>query len=1063
MTKKTEEEQQSLPSSSSGGGGGSGSRRTSSDEEIAAIQSEIEQVEASYNTSSSSIPSSSPLRRATFNSVRDTLSNLHDRLMVHHHHHSQRAEQERNQQQSTVGQNNMGQNNGQQRRSILQQLSNRLSILDAAHSSRVPLQVMMMHRNGGRNSITNIRQQRHQGVPVVTDAPQQASLMNGDDNANNGIEVVLDGGSSGSPTLSSSRPAISVSVNVFSVSTRDLMSVGEGLLHHSNDDNGDDGLSSSPPAAAAATTTATSATGTTGSSRDSISRLGSRRSSVLFASRIVAHQSVRDGSSNVLLASVSSTAVASASATGQQTDGISVAGGNNSTTVSGGREGMLTSLARSSWHGFGDLGSSNGSPGRRGSSSGGMMLSGTATSRDFGSHLHPSISRDKLSTISDIGSSVDSSSLGVVDDHDQDGKDDILDDVDMEEAIPLTDDKLVTNVLYSWGKGIQSMHNDNTDRSIPIDDGNDGDNNAKVSSRLESKSILSIATGQNHSVCATAQGTTYVVGTNIHGCVDPNLAEGTGIYRPQLFESLSNVRVVQVSCGYDHTAALSSNGSVWTWGSNAYGQLGHRINNNGNNSARDASFEGPTRCRPTGMALGKGRRASSVACGTYYTLVLTTHMSLLACGKALIAGHREPSEFGVPKQLPTLVGLPLVGMAAGDGHAVVITAHGTAFVWGENRHSCCGREYPTELTVPLTMKLPSCQSSSGGGCGDGLNIPDEVAIQDAACGLEHTILVTRSGRLLVCGNNNFGQLGIAASELNSSNTVIPMNHPNGGRFVSAEAGIANSLILDDAGDVWMTTGQHGLQCLLASKSALAISVGGDGNFAIIAAAPTGVKLLQRQFSVEEIENPTSIVDAVHGMIVELEDGKGDKSNLSQEIARKSEELLRYPSYLNSLFVNPKQLDQLFERLLRVCSADAMQELARAFERGLKGGLDSLRDTRLIHGEAVRCLLQYILFFDIRRDESVVFDLHGETISTFCDTILSVPFEGYKALHSFATSQYTGSLFVKMLVKPLLRTLNICASYTVDENEVEHFTPSRRAVPVIVAVLSRISADPNAKM
>lgn len=1040
MTKKTEEEQQSMPSRSSTSGGGRGSRRTSSDEEIAAIQSEIEQVEASYyniNNTSSSIPSSSPLRRATFNSVRDALSNLRDRLMVHHNHHSQR-QQEQNQHQSStynsVEQNNIGQQNQNQRRSIIQQLSNRLSILDAAHSSRVPLQVMMMHRGNST---------RQQGVPVVTDAPQQASLMNddSDNNDNDGIEVVI-GSSSGSsvhPTLSSSRPAISVSANVFSVSTRDLMSVGEGLLHHSNDDDGYDGLSSSPPAAAAATTSPTSATGC---ARDS-SRLGPRRSSVLFASRIVAHQSVRDGSSNVLLASVSSTAVASASATGQQTDGASAARENNSTTISGGREGMLTSLARSSWHGFGDLGSSNGSPGRRGSSSNGMILSGTASSRDFGSHLHPSISRDKLSTISDIGSSVGSSSMGV-DDH--------VEDVEMEEAIPLTDDKPVTNILYSWGKGIQSLHDDNADRAIPIDDGNDGDNNAKVSSRLESKSILSIATGQNHSVCATAQGTTYVVGTNIHGCVDPNLAEGTSIYRPQLFESLSNVRVVQVSCGYDHTAALSSNGSVWTWGSNTYGQLGHRINNNGNNSVKDASFEGPTRCRPTGMALGKGRRASSVACGTYYTLVLTTHMSLLACGKAVIAGHRELSEFGVPKELPTLVGLPLVGMAAGDGHAVVITAHGTAFVWGDNRHSCCGREYPTELTVPLAMKLPSCQSSSSGG-GDGLSIPDEVAIQDATCGLEHTVLVTRSGRLLVCGNNNFGQLGIAASELNSSNTVIPVNHPNGGRFVSAEAGIANSLILDDAGDVWTTTGQHGIQCILAGKSALAISAGGDSNIAIIAAAPTGVKLLQRQFSMEEIENPTSIVDAVHGMIVELEDGKGDKSNLSQEIARKSEELLRYPSYLNSLFVNPKQLDNMFERLLRVCSADAMQELARAFERGLKGGLDSLRDTRLIHGEAVRCLLQYILFFDIRRDESVVFDLHGETISTFCDTILSVPFEGYKALHSFATSQYTGSLFVKMLVKPLLRTLNICASYTVDENEVEHFTPSRRAVPVIVAVLS----------
>ena len=79
------------------------------------------------------------------------------------------------------------------------------------------------------------------------------------------------------------------------------------------------------------------------------------------------------------------------------------------------------------------------------------------------------------------------------------------------------------------------------------------------------------------------------------------------------------------------------------------------------------------------------------------------------------------------------------------------------------------------------------------------------------------------------------------------------------------------------------------------------------------------------------------------MIGRLEGGDGDQTNLSQEIARKSEELLRCPSYLNSLFVNPKQLDTMFERLLRVCSKDAMQELAKAFERGLKGGLDSLQN------------------------------------------------------------------------------------------------------------------------
>ena len=45
----------------------------------------------------------------------------------------------------------------------------------------------------------------------------------------------------------------------------------------------------------------------------------------------------------------------------------------------------------------------------------------------------------------------------------------------------------------------------------------------------------------------------------------------------------------------------------------------------------------------------------------------------------------------------------------------------------------------------------------------------------------------------------------------------------------------------------------------------------------------------------------------------------------------------------------------------------------------------------------------------------------------------------------------------MLVRPLLVTLNACTKFTVDENEVEHFEPSRRAIPVIVAVLSWLHA------
>lgn len=143
---------------------------------------------------------------------------------------------------------------------------------------------------------------------------------------------------------------------------------------------------------------------------------------------------------------------------------------------------------------------------------------------------------------------------------------------------------------------------------------------------------------------------------------------------------------------------------------------------------------------------------------------------------------------------------------------------------------------------------------------------------------------------------------------------------------------------------------------------------------------------------------------------------------------------------------------MFERIKKG-DLEVKKVIALAIERGLKFGLESLRDnSRLMYPEAVRCLLLYIIFFDIRHDH-VPFDIRGDCIMTFCDTILGLPFEGYRALHGWATSLFTSKLFVKMLVRPLLVSLNACLKFYVDENQVQHFQPSRRSVPVIIGVLS----------
>jgi hypothetical protein len=174
---------------------------------------------------------------------------------------------------------------------------------------------------------------------------------------------------------------------------------------------------------------------------------------------------------------------------------------------------------------------------------------------------------------------------------------------------------------------------------------------------------------------------------------------------------------------------------------------------------------------------------------------------------------------------------------------------------------------------------------------DGITVKlaDDVAIQHAACGYAHTILVTRSGRLLVFGDNGRGQLGTIASD-KPTTTALPVQHPRGGRFVSAEAGNAHSILLDSSGDVWLTT-PTGLKCLLEGKSVLAIAAGGDDNAVAIASPPAGA--LMRQFSVDSNEDGSMIVDQVETLLDEMDSDSANKVSAGYDIAKRTEELLRY--------------------------------------------------------------------------------------------------------------------------------------------------------------------------
>ena len=599
--------------------------------------------------------------------------------------------------------------------------------------------------------------------------------------------------------------------------------------------------------------------------------------------------------------------------------------------------------------------------------------------------------------------------------------------------------------LYSWGKS-HLMHDDDKERLVP------SDSHVPNTERIGRLSdICSVACGPNHSACATKDGRVYICGDNTSGAVAPYDRDLSVIVRPQLMESLGSQSCIrQVSCGWDHTAALSSTGTVLTWGSNVAGQLGHFISN----FISDAPT---TYCKPATMSLGPGTRATSITCGDQFTMVLTSRMSMLICGRSMLAGDGK-----LPRQLPALVGLPIVSLAAGKSHAVVLTVFGTAYAWGDNASGCCGRPFPKVISSPVPMVTP-CQQSIETAIGtvqvpkydhigSTITVADEVAAVHAACGDTHTVLVTRSGRLLVCGSNE----GIPTDLTTAVEHLEGVNHPTiGSKFVSAEAGESSSLLLDDAGDVWQVLCGR-LSMVLSQKHILTIAAGGKQCIAL----SRGADALSRSNVPEDTDAVKHTTDDLESLIKQISEEPSHTSigESGQELVNRLGELLKFPSVLNSLFLDLAELDHLYSEIEALQNPELQKAIASVAGKSILAGLESLRSANasMKFPGSIRCLLHYLRFFDESGGYSTTFDQRGTVISTLCETILDLPFEGFKHILAWI-GQYPPELFVRMLLEPLMSQLDKALRIDVDEDGVEHQNVVTRAAPLIGSVLRWLHA------
>jgi hypothetical protein len=202
-----------------------------------------------------------------------------------------------------------------------------------------------------------------------------------------------------------------------------------------------------------------------------------------------------------------------------------------------------------------------------------------------------------------------------------------------------------------------------------------------------------------------------------------------------------------------HTLALATDGRLWSWGLNLYGEVG----------ADNTSADDPYQVTGT---------YGAIAVGGFHSLAISTG------GRLVSWGRNENGELGrggspnvsAPVELPEDIRIEAV--AAGWRHSLALTTGGTLWGWGNSEFQKLGTQVTNAMMLPAPV----------------LGLPQ---LKRIACGAEHSVLLDWEGKAWFLGRDaETGESAFARVEALSN-------------VVAVAAGTWHSLALTTAGDVWV--------------------------------------------------------------------------------------------------------------------------------------------------------------------------------------------------------------------------------------------------------------------
>ena len=269
----------------------------------------------------------------------------------------------------------------------------------------------------------------------------------------------------------------------------------------------------------------------------------------------------------------------------------------------------------------------------------------------------------------------------------------------------------------------------------------------------------------------------------------------TGHNTPVKVPMPEGVKFTQVSAGNKHAMALDSEGRVWTWGSDFYGQLG-RVPDGANPANKPGIIRTPT-----------GVSFIAISAGSEFSVALDQDGNIWTWGdngwRTLGRYATTAEERRTPGKVVMASGATFVAISAGSWHSTALSVDGTAWTWG----------YLDERSG----RFGSTDSHNGTGPAP---VNSNLKFTKVSSGSDYSLAIATDGTVLSWGRNGYGQLGRTPDDTNPAGRPGRIDNLSGVTDISTSQNSSSIAITSTGTWAWghNNSGQLGIPTSMGSDS-----------------------------------------------------------------------------------------------------------------------------------------------------------------------------------------------------------------------------------------------------